>query len=307
LEIKTNLQKVLESGQFAVTAEIDPPKNADPELIKEKAKWLKDYVDAVNITDSPRATVKMSSLAGAVILQKENIEPVMHITCRDRNRIAIQSDLLGASALGVKNILCLTGDYVTFGDHPQAKPVFDLDSIQLISLAKNLSEGRFFNKKEVKGKYPYFFIGAVENPFADPLEFRPIRLAKKIKAGARFIQTQIVYNLERFEKFIRLCEDLGILEKVYILAGIAPPKSLKMLKYIKESKIPGIEVPDELIRRMESAKDEKEEGINIAVEIIERVKENPGVRGIHIMPIGWEFIVPEIVKRAKLYPRPKIC
>ena len=143
----------------------------------------------------------------------------------------------------------------------------------------------------------------MENPFADPLEFRPIRLAKKIKAGAKFIQTKIVYNVERFEKFIKLCEDLGILEKVYILAGIAPPKSLKMLKYMKENKVPGIEVPDELIKRMESAKDEKEEGINIAVEIIERIRENPGVSGVHIMAIRWEFIVPEIVKRAKLYPR----
>jgi len=248
----------------------------------------------------------MSSLASAVLLIQEGIEPVMHITCRDRNRIAIQSDLLGAAALGIKNVLCLTGDYITLGNHPQAKPVFDLDSVQLISLVKNLSEGRFFNGEEMKGEKPYFFIGAVENPFADPLEFRPIRLAKKIKAGARFVQTQIVYNLERFKKFVKMCEDLGILEKVFLLAGIAPPKSLKMLKYMKEKKMPGIEVPDELIKRMEAAKDEKEEGIEIAVELIEKVKEISGVRGVHIMAIGWEFIVPEIIKRAKLYPRPKI-
>lgn len=306
MEVKTNLQKILESGIFAVTAEIEPPKNADPELIKEKARWLKGYVDAVNITDSPRATVKMSSLASAVILIQEGIEPIMHITCRDRNRIALQSDLLGAGALGIKNILCLTGDYVSLGNHPQAKPVFDLDSIQLLSLVKGLCEGKFFNGEEIKGKKPYFFIGAVENPFADPLEFRPIRLAKKIEAGAKFIQTQIVYNLERFKKFINLCEEMGILEKVYILAGITPPKSSKILNYMKKNKVPGIEVPDELIKRMESAKDEKEEGINIAVEIIERVREIPGIKGVHIMAIGWEFIVPEIVKRAKLYPRPEL-
>jgi len=306
LEIKTHLQKVLESGIFAVTAEIEPPKNADPEVIREKARWLKGYVDAVNITDSPRATVKMSSLASAVILIQEGIEPVMHITCRDRNRIAIQSDLLGASALGIKNVLCLTGDYISLGNHPQAKPVFDLDSIQLLSLVKKLCEGKFFNGEEIKGKRPYFFIGAVENPFADPLEFRPIRLAKKIKAGAKFIQTQIVYNLERFKKFINLCEEMGILERVYILAGITPPKSSKMLKYMKKNKVPGIEIPDEIIKRMESAKDEKEEGINIAVEIIERVREIPGIKGVHIMAIGWESIVPEIVKRAKLCSRPEL-
>lgn len=304
MENKTNLQKVLESGEFAVTAEIEPPKNADPELIKEKAKWFKGYVDAINITDNPRATVKMSSLAGAVILIKEGIEPIMHITCRDRNRIAIQSDLLGAYALGIRNVLCLTGDHISLGNHPQAKPVFDLDSIHLLSLVKTLNEGKFFNGDEIKGETPCFFIGAVENPFADPLEFRPIRLAKKIKAGAKFIQTQIVYNLERFKKFLNLCEELGILEKVYILAGVMPPKSSKILKFIKENKVPGIEVPDELIKRMESVRDEKEEGINIAVEIIERVREISGVKGVHIMAVGWEYIIPEIIKRAKLYPRP---
>lgn len=305
MEEKSNLQKVLESGQFAVTAEIEPPKSADSEKIREKARWLKGYVDAVNITDSPRAIVKMSSISSAVFLIEEGLEPVIHITCRDRNRIAIQSDLLGAGALGIKNVLCLTGDYITLGNHPQAKPVFDLDSIQLLMLVKSLSEGRYFNGEEIKGKKPYFFIGAVENPFADPLEFRPIRLAKKAKAGARFIQTQIVYNLERFKKFVEMCNELGILEKVYLLAGIAPPKSIKMLKYMKEKKVPGIEVPDELIKRMESAKDEREEGIEIAVELIERIKEIKGVRGVHIMAIGWEFVVPEIVKKARLYPRPK--
>lgn len=305
METKSNLQKVLESGHFAVTAEIEPPKNADSERIKEKARWLKGYVDAVNITDSPRAIVKMSSISSAVFLIEEGLEPVIHITCRDRNRIAIQSDLLGAGALGIKNVLCLTGDYITLGNHPQAKPVFDLDSVQLITLVKSLNEGKFFNGEDIKGKKPCFFIGAVENPFADPLEFRPIRLAKKIKAGASFIQTQIVYNLEKFKRFVEMCNELEILDKVYLLAGIAPPKSLKMLRYMKEKKVPGIEVPDELIKRMESAKDEREEGIEIAVELIEKVKEIKGVRGVHIMAIGWEFVVPEIVKKAKLYPRPQ--
>lgn len=305
MEAKSRLQKVLEEGYFAVTAEIGPPRSADPEAVREKAKLLKDYVDAVNITDCQTAIVRMSSLASAVIVMEEGVEPVMQMTCRDRNRIGIQSDLLGASALGIKNLLCLTGDHPKFGDHPQAKPVFDLDSVQLLSLVKGLCEGKFLNGEEIKGKKPYFFRGAAENPFADPLEFRPIRLAKKIKAGAQFIQTQIVYNIERFKKFMKICEEQGLLDKVYILAGVTPPKSLGMLKYMKYN-VPGLDVPDELIKRMESAKDKKEEGINIAVEIIERVKEISGIRGVHIMAIGWESIVPEIVKRAKLYPRPEI-
>ncbi|RKX60115.1 MAG: methylenetetrahydrofolate reductase [Thermodesulfobacteriota bacterium] len=305
MEEKSRLQKVLEKGNFAVTAEIGPPRSADPEAVREKAKLLKGYVDAVNITDCQTAIVRMSSLASAVIVMQEGLEPVMQMTCRDRNRIGIQSDLLGASALGIKNLLCLTGDHPKFGDHPQAKPVFDLDSIQLLNLVKGLCEGKFLNGEEIKGKRPCFFRGAAENPFADPLEFRPIRLAKKIKAGAQFIQTQIVYNIERFKKFMKMCEEQGLLDKVYILAGVTPPKSLGMLKYMKYN-VPGLDVPDELIKRMESAKDKKEEGINIAVEVIERIKEISGVRGVHIMAIGWESIVPEIVKKAKLYPRPEI-
>ena len=305
MEEKSRLQKVLEEGNFAVTAEIGPPRSADSEAVREKVKLLKGYVDAVNITDCQTAIVRMSSLASAVIVMQEGLDPVMQMTCRDRNRIGIQSDLLGASALGIKNLLCLTGDHPKFGDHPQAKPVFDLDSVQLLSLVKGLCEGKFLNGEEIKGKKPYFFRGAAENPFADPLEFRPIRLAKKIKAGAQFIQTQIVYNIERFKKFMKMCEEQGLLDKVYILAGITPPKSLGMLKYMKYN-VPGLDVPDELIKRMQSAKDKKEEGINIAVEVIEKVKEIPGVRGVHIMAIGWESIVPEIVKRAKLYPRPEI-
>lgn len=305
MEKKSHLQKVLEDGYFVVTAEISPPRSADSEAVREKAKLLKGYVDAVNITDCQTAIVKMSSLASAVIVMQEGLEPIMQMTCRDRNRIGIQSDLLGASALGIKNLLCLTGDHPKFGNHPQAKPVFDLDSIQLLSLVKGLCEGKFLNGEEIKGKKPWFFRGAVENPFADPLEFRPIRLAKKIKAGAQFIQTQIVYNIERFKKFMEMCEEQELLDKVYILAGVTPPKSLGMLKYIKYN-VPGLDVPDELIKRMKSAKDEKEEGINIAVEVIEKVKKISGVRGVHIMAIGWESIVPEIVKRAKLYPRPEI-
>jgi len=299
---KSYLQSVLEEGKFAVTAEIGPPKNADPEVIKKKARLLRGYVDAVNITDCQTAIVRVSSLASAVLVMSEGLEPVMQMTCRDRNRIGIQADLLGASALGIRNLLCLTGDHPKFGNHPQAKPVFDLDSIQLLNLVKRLKEGRFDNGEEIKGVRPYFFTGAAENPFAEPYDFRPYRLAKKVKAGAQFIQTQIIYNVDRFRAFMERCRELGLLDQVYILAGITPPKSLGMAKYMKYN-VPGLEVPDEIIKRLEGAKDKREEGIQIAVDIIEQVREIPGVRGVHIMAIEWEEAVPEIVKRAGLDDR----
>ncbi|MCS7200174.1 MAG: acetyl-CoA decarbonylase/synthase complex subunit delta [Caldimicrobium sp.] len=299
MEQKSFLQQALESGRFVVTAEIGPPRNADAEIIKEKARILKGYVDAVNITDCQTAIVRLSSLASAVLIMSEGLEPVLQMTCRDRNRIGIQADLLGASALGIKNLLCLTGDHPKFGNHPQAKPVFDLDSIQLLNLVKGLKNGRFDNGEEIKGVRPYFFLGAAENPFAEPYDFRPYRLAKKVKAGAQFIQTQIIYNVERFRKFMERCQDLGLLDRVYILAGVTPPKSLGMAKYMKYH-VPGLEVPEEIIKRLESAKDKREEGLQIAVEIIQQVRDIPGVRGVHIMAIEWEEAVPEIVKRAGL-------
>lgn len=304
MEVKSHLHKVLSSGQFVVTAEIGPPRNADPEVIRKKARILKGYVDAVNITDCQTAIVRVSSIASAVLVMAEGLESVAQMTCRDRNRIGIQADLLGASALGIRNLLCLTGDHPKFGNHPMAKPVFDLDSIQLLQLVKDLEEGKFANGEEIKGKRPVFFRGAAENPFAEPYDFRAIRLAKKIKAGAQFIQTQIIYNVERFRKFMEEAKNLGLLDKVYILAGVTPPKSLGMAKYMKHH-VPGLDVPDEIIKRLESAKDVKEEGINIVVDIIQQVREIPGVKGVHIMAIEWEEAVPEIVKRVGLYPRPE--
>ncbi|MCS7150421.1 MAG: acetyl-CoA decarbonylase/synthase complex subunit delta [Caldimicrobium sp.] len=303
MEVKSYLQQGLENGRFIVTAEIGPPKSADGELIKKKARLLKGYVDAVNITDCQTAIVRLSSLASAVLVMSEGLEPVLQMTCRDRNRIGIQADLLGASALGIRNLLCLTGDHPKFGNHPQAKPVFDLDSIQLLNLVKGLKSGRFDNGEAIKGALPYFFVGAAENPFAEPYDFRPYRLAKKIKAGAQFIQTQIIYNVDRFRSFMERCRELGLLDQVYILAGITPPKSLAMAKYMKDN-VPGLEVPDEIIKRLSSAKDKKEEGIQIAVDIIQQVREIPGVKGVHIMAIEWEEAVPEIVKRAGLDTAP---
>ena len=304
MEYRSNLERILKSGKFAVTAEIGPPKNADIEVIRRKAKILKGYVDAVNITDCQTAIVRVSSIASAVVLMAEGLEPVIQMTCRDRNRIGIQSDLLGAYVLGIRNLLCLTGDHPKFGNHPQAKPVFDLDSIQLIQMVRRMGEGYFQNGEEIKGVKPKFFLGAAENPFADPFEFRPIRVKKKAIAGAEFFQTQIIYNVEKFKKFMEMLNELGLTDKVYVLAGITPPKSVGMAKYMKYN-VPGLDVPDEIIKRLQSAKDKKEEGINIAVEIIQQVREIPGVKGVHIMAIEWEEVVPEIVKRAGLYPRPE--
>jgi len=231
----------------------------------------------------------------------------MQMVTRDRNRIAIQSDILGAAALGISNILCLTGDHQKFGDHASAKNVFDMDSIQLVQTVKLMrDEGKFLGGEELKGS-PRMFIGAAENPFADPFEIRVHRLAKKIAAGVDFIQTQCIYNLEKFEKWMKMVRDRGLHERVHILGGVTPFKSVGMANYMKKS-VPGMDVPDELIERMKAAPKEKkaEEGINICIETIQRLREIEGIHGVHIMAIEWEEMVPEIVKRAGLFPRPHI-
>jgi methylenetetrahydrofolate reductase (NADPH) len=304
----SNLEKVLASGQFAVTAELGPPKNADAEVIRTKAKLLSGCADAVNITDCQTAIVRMSSIASSVVLMQEGLEPVTQMTCRDRNRIAIQSDLLGAAALGLKNLLCLTGDHQKFGNHPNSTGVFDMDSIQLLQMVRMMRDEKVFQcGEEIKGREPDFFLGAAANPFADPFEFRALRLAKKIAAGAQFIQTQLVYNVEKFAVWMKAVRDLGLHEKCYILAGVTPLKSIGMARYIKNN-VPGMDVPDHVIARLKGAKDSKKdvqkEGINICVDIINRVKEIEGVAGVHIMAIEWERAVPEIAKRADLLPRP---
>ncbi len=301
----SNLERVLKSGQFAVTGELGPPKSGDPEVVREKARILKGHVDAVNITDCQTAIVRMSSLTAGLIALSEGVEPVMQMTCRDRNRIGMQADILGASALGIKNLLCLTGDHQKFGNHPQAKGVFDMDSIQLLQMVKGMRDGRRFQcGEEIKSHEPRLFLGCAANPFADPFEFRAKRLAKKVEAGADFVQTQIIYNVEKFAKFMEMVRDLGIHEKCYILAGVTPPKSLGMARYMKNF-VPGLDVTDDVIKRLKDANDQREEGINIVVDIINQVKEIPGVAGVHVMAIEWEQAVPEIVKRAGLAPRPE--
>jgi methylenetetrahydrofolate reductase (NADPH) len=301
---KSNLQTVLEAGKFAVTAEAGPPRGAKPEVVREKAQILKGNVDACNVTDNQTSVVRMCSLAACKILSDEGIDAVMQMVCRDRNRIAAQSDIIGAASLGISNLLCLSGDHQIFGDHPQAKNVFDLDSIQLLQIARNMrDEGKFAGGKEVDGK-PDLFIGAAANPFADPFKIQVPRLAKKIAAGAQFIQTQCIFNIEKFAEFMKGVVDRGLHEKTYILAGITPIKSQGMAEYMA-TKVAGMDVPAAVIDRIKGVekKKQKQEGIKIAVESIQQLKEIKGVKGIHIMAIEWEEAVPEIVQQAKLMSR----
>ncbi len=302
----SRLEKVLTAGKFAVTAELGPPQNANPEVIKKKAKYCLGNVDGANITDNQTAIVRMSSIAAAAIAISCGVEPVAQMVCRDRNRIAMQSDILGAAALGVKNILCLSGDHQIFGNHPQAANVFDLGSVQLIAMLKKMRDDKqFLCGDPIKEHEPRLFIGAVENPFADPFEFRVLRVAKKIKAGADFFQTQCVFDIDKFAEWMGLIVKDGLHKKAYILAGLTPVRSARALKYMK-SEVAGMSIPDELIKRMESAKEPKEEGIKICLEMIESIKNIEGVSGIHLMPIGWESITPVILERAGLLPRPEV-
>ncbi len=301
---KSNLEKILDGGEFAVTAELGPPKGAGGDVVREKAKLLKGAADAINITDCQTAIVRMSSIAAGIIAMEEGLEPVVQMTCRDRNRIGIQSDLLGAWALGARNLLCLTGDHQKFGNHPESKNVFDLDSMQLLNMVRNLRDVKKFQcGEEIEGEEPRFFIGAAENPFADPFEYRAPRLAKKVAAGAQFIQTQIVYNIEKFTRWMGMVCELGLDKKVYILPGVTPLKSVGMARYMQKN-VPGLDVPDEYIERLKGADDQQQEGINIAVDIIEQVREIKGVAGVHIMAIEWESAVSTIAEKAGLLPRP---
>jgi methylenetetrahydrofolate reductase (NADPH) len=299
----SNLEKVLNGGYFAVTAEVGPPKGALSSVIKRKGEILKFHCDAMNVTDNQTAIVRMSSLSGCILLKELGIDPVMQMVVRDRNRIAIQSDILGAVALGIRNILCLSGDHQKFGNHPTAKGVYDIDSIQLIQTFKIMrDEKKFLCGEEISGEVP-LYIGAVENPFADPFEYRVHRLAKKVNAGADFIQTQAVFDVDKFKTWMEMVKDQGLDKQVHILAGVIPIKSVGMARYMKDN-VSGISVPNEIVTRMEEAKDAKEEGVKIALEIIEQLKEIDSIHGIHIMAVAWEDIVPVIVERAGLLPRP---
>lgn len=313
-EIKSGsrLEKVLKSGKFAFTGELGPPKAVDAENVEKKAGFLKESVDAANITDNQTAIVRMSSFAASIIAKNYGLEPVMQITTRDRNRLAIQSDVIGASALGIKNILCLSGDHQSFGNHPTSKNVHDIDSVQLIAMLKNMRDEQQFdsgdqirNSRKSDLAPPKIFIGAAANPFADPLEMRVIRLAKKVHAGVDFIQTQVIYDMERFKHWMQQVHDMGLHEKVFILGGITPLKSARMAKYMKDN-VSGISFPDDIVKRMEQAEDQKAEGVKIALEQIQELKEINGVHGVHLMAIGAEKSVPDIADRAGVLPRPEI-
>jgi methylenetetrahydrofolate reductase (NADPH) len=301
------LKKVLKSGKFAVTAECGPPKGADPEAVIKKAGLLKGKVDSVNVTDNQTAIVRMSSMAACVLLKSIGIDPILQMVVRDRNRIALQSDILGAAAIGIRNVVCLSGDHMRFGNQPQAAGVFDLDSIQFLKTVKDMRDEGKIAGGDALTKGPDMFIGAAANPFADPLAFRVVRLGKKVAAGADFIQTQCIYNLDRFERWMEMVRDRGLDQKCYILGGVTPLKSPGMAKYMKNN-VAGMDVPDELIKRMQGVPKEswKEEGIRICVETIERLKDMKGISGVHIMAIEWEEAVGEIVERAGLLPRPII-
>jgi methylenetetrahydrofolate reductase (NADPH) len=304
----SKLQKMLATGNFAITSEVGPPRSAEGEVIERKGKLIKDYVDAINVTDNQTSVVRMCSLACVIRLKLMGLEPVLQMVTRDRNRIALQSDILGAAAFGINNILCLTGDHQHFGDHPMCANVFDLDSSQLIQTVKMMrDEGRLLGGYEFEVR-PQMFIGAAANPFAGPnVPLRVARVAKKVAAGVQFIQTQCIYNMDKFKEFMKMLVDRGLHEKVAILAGITPMKNVGMAKYMQK-RVPGMDVPDAIVQRMGGVPKEKQaaEGINLAVEQIEELKQVEGIRGFHLMAIEWEEKVPEIVQRIGLYPRPQL-
>ncbi|MBN1106961.1 MAG: methylenetetrahydrofolate reductase [Deltaproteobacteria bacterium] len=308
-DIKTpsKLERILKAGHLAVTSECGPPRGSDPKVITRKAEMICDYVDAINITDNQTSVTRLCSLASCIHLKLMGVEPILQMVTRDRNRIALQSDILGAASFDIHNILCLSGDHQSFGDNPKGQNVFDLDSMQLIQTVRFMrDEGKFLGGDPIE-RPPRLFVGAAANPFADPFEIRVPRLAKKIAAGVEFIQTQCIYNLEKFELWMQLARERGLHEKVFILAGVTPLKSAGMAKYMK-NRVPGMDVPDEIVKRISGVPKEKqaEEGIKICIESIQRLKEVEGVKGFHIMAIEWEEQVPEIAKQSGLYPRPKI-
>ncbi len=298
----SNLRKVLEAGHFAVTAEVGPPRFADFAPLRQKAELLRRYVDAVNITDNQSAVARLSSQACCGELARMGIDAVFQVTCRDRNRIAIQSDILGAVAQGVRNILCLSGDHQRFGSDPQAKSVFDLDSVQLVRLAADMTRGLFPGGRKMEVSLEAY-VGAVVNPFADPVDLQVIKLKKKARAGARFVQTQCVFDLERFSRFMERVREAGLDREVGILAGVSLLRSAGAARFMQE-RVPGVTVPEEVVRRLELAPDPEEEGVKICVETIDRMRNVKGVAGVHIMAIALEERVPEIVRRAGLFPRP---
>ena len=299
-----SLRERLASGGFAVTAEISPPRGASTENITKTAEALRNWVDAVNVTDNQGSNVRLASWAGSVALINAGLDPVMQMTCRDRNRIALQSDLLGASALGVRNILVMTGDHPKFGDHPEAKPVFDLDSVQLLWTLRTMRDQHVLLSGRKVDPAPDCFLGAVENPFAPPVPFRAERLAKKVEAGAQFIQTQFVFDVPAFAAWLAQVRDLGLHERCAILAGVGAVRSVRALEYMRDH-VPGVEVPDGVFQRLQAVPADKQahEGVKLAAEIIQQVAAIPGVAGVHLLVAGNEGAVPDILDSAGIQAR----
>jgi methylenetetrahydrofolate reductase (NADPH) len=309
LKAGTNLEKIFSEGKFAVTGECGPPKSADGSVIEKKANLLKGYVDAVNITDNQTAVVRISSIASGFSVLQNGLEPIMQMTCRDRNRLAMQADLLGAHTLGIHNCLCLTGDHMSFGNHPEAKGVHDLDAINLIKMLKDMRDEKKFQNGDDMDVAPTFFIGCAENPFGDPFEFRALRLKKKIEAGADFMQTQCIFNIPKFKEWMKEVRAMGLHQEIKIMAGITPLKGVGGARYMKKF-VPGMDVPDAIVDRMaavEKGPASHAEGKKLAVEMIKELAEIEGVSGVHIMAVEWEEAVPEIVEAAGLMPRPALA
>ena len=309
MKTRSNLENILEAGEFAITAEIGPPQNTETETIRGKVNLIKGYVDAFNVPDGQSAVVMMASWAACLIGKEEGLDPIVQMTCRDRNRIAIQMDILGIAALGINNILCLYGDPISFGNHPLAKPVFDLNSVQLIRTVKGLrDEKKFENGEPISGSAPRLFIGAGANPFAEPIESELTHIEEKVNAGADFIQTQPVYNIAQFEKWMEIMQAEGLHQKAKILAGITPLVSVAAARYMK-TKVPNMDIPDETIQRLLRSRTKQEvadEGIKIAVETINQLRQIGGVAGVHIMTLQREELIPKICRDAGLFPRPAI-
>jgi methylenetetrahydrofolate reductase (NADPH) len=298
----SNLEQVLEKGQFAVTAEAGPPKGNQPDAMRKKGELLKSACDALNVTDNQAAVVRMSSLAGSLLIKEAGAEPVLQMVTRDRNRLALQSDILGAAALGIRNVLCLAGDHQQIGNHPSAAGVFDVDVIQLIGGLKDLrDEHKAMSGDKISGDVP-LYIGAVATPFAKPEDLHLLTLAKKIRAGADFIQTQAIFDVPAFAAWMEKVRAQKLHEKAHFIASVVPIKSPEMAQRMLS--VPGIHIPEAIMKRMQSATDPKQVGVEICVELIDQLKRISGVHGVHIMAIAWEDIVPTIIKQAGLSPRP---
>ena len=305
IRARSRLHRLLLDGEFVVTAELATTDSADPASVSALAAGLRDHVDAVNCTDNSSAHPHLSSTAAAHLLVDAGIEPIVQFACRDRNRLGLQSDVLGAAALGARNVVLMTGDDVSAGDHPEAKPLYDIDAIHAIRIVRTMrDEGTYLSGRRLSGP-PDVFIGAVENPFAPPLEFRPMRMGKKVEAGAEFIQTQICFNVEKLRLFMARAGDLGLLEQVWVLAGIFVPRSARGTWYLRDF-VPGIDVPDDVVARMDGTPAERqaEEGLAMALEIVEQVRSIPGISGIHLMAIRNEEAILRVVEAAGLLPRP---